>query len=95
MGAMTMDPSDAAAYWVIIYLVYMCPPEIYIITKTMSNLVLGMTTINDALPNVNIAAACTWNIMVIIFLKNLKHIPHIIHAKIMYTIILLGTFFQD
>ena len=91
MGAMTMDPSYAAVYWVIIYLVYMFPPEIYIITKTMSKLVLRMTTINDALPNVNISAACTWHIMVINFLKNLKHVPHIIHAKSMYTIILLGT----
>ena len=74
MGAMTMDPSDAAAYWVLCSLVSMCPPTIYIITKTISNLGLGMAPINDALLNVNLAATCTCHIMVIDFPKYLKHI---------------------
>ena len=75
MGDMAMDPSNAAAYWFLIHLISMCLPTIYIITKTMSDLILGMTHINNALPNVNLAAACTWHMMVIGFTKNLKHIP--------------------
>ena len=62
MGAMTMDPSDDAVCWVVISLVYMCPPAIDIITKTMSDMGLGMTLINNALPDVNFDAACTWHI---------------------------------
>ena len=75
MGDITMDPSDTAVYWVLISCVSMCPPVIDIITKTMSDLGLGMTSIKDTLPNVNLTAAFTWHIMVIDFTKNLKHIP--------------------
>ena len=74
MVAMTMDPSNAAAYWVLRFLLSMCPPFIYIINKTMFDLALGMTLINNALTNFNLAAAHTWHIMVIDFPKNLKHI---------------------
>ena len=75
MVAMTMDPSNAAAYWVLRFLLSMCPPFIYIINKTMFDLALGMTLINNALPNFNLAATCIWHIMVIDFPKNMKHIP--------------------
>ena len=91
MGDMTMVPSDAAAYWVLRPLMSMCPPTIDIITKTMSDLGLGMKPINNALPNSNISAACTWHIMLIDFPKNLKHIPENDSCKSMYKIILLGT----
>ena len=70
-----MDPSNDSVYWDIISLVSMRPTAIYIITKTMSDLGLGITPINDVHPNVNLAAACTWHTMVIDFLKNLKQIP--------------------
>ena len=70
-----MDPIDATAYWVLSSLLSICPPAIDIITKTIYDMGLGMTPINNALPNVNIASACTWNIMVIDFPQNLKHIP--------------------
>ena len=70
-----MDSSNAAEYFVLSSLVSMFPPALDIITKTVSCLVFGMTPINNALPNVNLAAACTWHIMVIDFPKNLRHIP--------------------
>ena len=69
MGAMTMDASYFAVEWMLGSMVSMCPQAKNVVTKTMSDLGLGVTPIKKSLPNVDMFAVCTWHIMVTDFPK--------------------------
>ena len=74
-GAMTMDPSYHTVGWALKYMVSMCPIAKEVVKETMSDLGIGITPIQEGLPNVHHFAACTWHIMTIDFPKNVKRIP--------------------
>ena len=73
-GAMTMYPSYHTFGWVLKSVVSMCPMAEDVIEGTMSDLGIGITPIQDDLPNVHHFGAYTWHIMAIDFPKNIKHI---------------------
>ena len=73
MGCMTMDPSNAAVYWVLSSLVSMCPELKEMVETTMSDLAVSPADVKRALTP-KYCATCTWHLMIIDFPANLKHI---------------------
>ena len=74
LWAMTMDPTDEANYFVLASLVKMSPFVKDMVNVTISDIGLQVTVIDSVFPNVNLRAACVWQIIVIDFPKNLKNI---------------------
>ena len=59
MGGMTMNPSDAAAFWNLSSLVTMCLEEKKIAEAAMLDLGLGRTPVKECLPDAKLAEECT------------------------------------